>query len=446
MNPVFAEVVAEIHNKSALAIGESENIVTKLSASTCNMVNFTIHLKETVATTHPVMGQLKLYANSLTTFKATILAKPCPPGFILDSTTGMCGCSHFITSLNSNIWCDIHNATIYIPLLSWFGVINISDSNTLLEAFSTVCHINYCYPTAVYNATNYDSLCQYGRVGIMCGQCPPNTSTVFGSDQCLKCSNIWLLSIVVYAVLGLLLVLLLFRIKLTVSAGTLGGPIFFANMAQINIHTLTVSGSMFASFVDVAVSWMNLNVGFPVCFYGNMSTVAKIGLQFVFPVYLWLLVLILVFASRYSVHLANMIASSSVQVLATLIQLSFAKLLSTVAAAFISAKVSTSNNSTITVWYHDGNVKYLQDEHLVLFLLSVITTVIFLLPYLVFTTIASQLRRCHRGHCIHPFIDAYHGPYKDKLGFWFGMRQWMTAMNYGLYAGLRGTQPLLLSL
>ena len=443
MNPVFAEALAEVvqppRSIGKLVLGE--NIVT-LSASKCNKLNFTVYLTDTIPTT-PFPSKINLYVNQLASYEAHIIAKPCPLGFVLSTTTGKCECSHFVTSLNNNIQCDIHNVTISLPLLSWFGVVNVSNS-TLLEAFSTVCHINYCHPIALYDATNYDSLCQYGRTGIMCGQCPSNTSTVFGSDQCLQCSNIWLLSIAVYAVVGLLLVLVLFRIKLTVSAGTLGGLIFFANMAQINVHDSTVGNSVFTSFVNIAVSLVNLNIGFPVCFYSNMSAVAKIGLQFVFPVYLWLLVFILVIASRHSVRLANMIASSSVQVLATLVQLSFAKLLSTVTAAFTSATVSASDNSSITVWYHDGNMTYLKEGHLVLFLLSAITTVIILLPYLVFTTIASQLHTCHRGYRIRPLIDAYHGPYKDKLGFWFGVRQWMIVMSYGLYAGLRGTQPLLL--
>jgi len=135
---------------------------------------------------------------------------------------------------------------------------------------------------------------------------------------------------------------------------------------------------------------------------------------------------------------------SSVQVLATLIQLSFAKLLLTVSDIFTSAEVHTLHHHPLLVWYFGGNITYLSGGHLVLFLLSLLITLVFLLPYLVITTIASHLRKYRLSKYIRPLIDAYHGPYKDRFGYWFGVRQWLVVLLYVVYANLRGTHPLIM--
>ena len=72
-----------------------------------------------------------------------------------------------------------------------------------------------------------------------------------------------------------------------------------------------------------------------------------------------------------------MTAASSIQVLATLIHLSFSKLLITTIDILVFVPVETEMNGTVTVWYGDGNVFYLHDkEHIILFCLTLVTLVI----------------------------------------------------------------------
>ena len=82
-------------------------------------------------------------------------------------------------------------------------------------------------------------------------------------------------------------------------------------------------------YVKYPLAFLNLNSGFSVCLYDGMTMTTKMALQFLFPVYLCCIVLVLVVCSRVSVKLANFIVGSSVQVLATVVHLSFANLLST---------------------------------------------------------------------------------------------------------------------
>ena len=109
--------------------------------------------------------------------------------------------------------------------------------------------------------------------------------------------------------------------------------------------------------LKIAFSLLNLELGFELCFYKGMRMSTKTGLQFMFPIYLWLFVLIMSLISRFSNKFANLTVNYSVQVLSTLHYLSFSKLLLTIIDIFIPTSVYTPNE-TLTVWYSDGNVSY----------------------------------------------------------------------------------------
>ena len=401
-----------------------------------NTLNFTL-----ASTVPDAAATLQLVTDGEVQHNVYIGLLRCPIGFSI-TDTGVCDCSTLLTGLHDNsIKCDINTLTITLPASSWFG--QLSEEG--VEGFSLICPVNYCCAHCTFNATLPDAMCRHNRTGVLCGRCPSNMSLTFGSNQCAPlCSNYWLLTIVGYSVVGVVLVLVLFKLKLTISTGVLGGVIFFANMTVINEHDLCLADSLYVKPFTVFVSLLNLNLGFPLCFYSDMSMLAKIGLQFVFPVYLWLMVALMVVVSRYSTRVSNLIANQSVQVLATLVQLSFAKLLSTVTTIFVSADIRVSGSSSRSVWYYDGSVRYLEGTHLILFILCIIVSVGFILPYLVLSLGASWLRKIRKSYRIRPLIDAHHGPYKDNSGHWFGVRQLILALAYGLYAGLRGSRPLLL--
>ena len=189
----------------------------------------------------------------------------------------------------------------------------------------------------------------------------------------------------------------------------------------------------------IFVSLMNLNLGFPLCFYDGMTTAIKPGLQFIFPVYMWTIVIMFIVLSWYSTRVSNQTAASSVQVLATLIHLSFSKLLITSIDILVYARIKTGNNDTITVWYGDGSVVYLQDkEHIILFTIAIVTLVLFVLPYIIIVTFGNYILRCKRLHHFRSFIESFHGPYKHILGYWFGVRILVVVYIYIVFITLRG--------
>ena len=157
---------------------------------------------------------------------------PCEPGFTLmsDSSTSQikCDCLLFVRSFG--VVCDTSDGTVTRNKNNWIGVFNNS-----LPALASTCHLDYCNSTiSRLSLSRSGDFCNGGRTGILCGHCHGNQSVVFGSSKCQVCSDMWLITLVMFAVLGILLVAALFFLNLTVTQGTLYGLIFYANIIQVN--------------------------------------------------------------------------------------------------------------------------------------------------------------------------------------------------------------------
>ncbi len=448
--PVSAQILATIYTFSTYSIQLTSEAYHSLYPTECNILNFTM----TTKANYPISGQLWLQGtfNMKAYFAFDFQILPCPIGFTISETNKQaCTCSPFLKNLKLGIVCDIDKAIVQLPPMSWFGKGVKYNSS---EAYSSICPPDYCsigHATS-YNATLSDPLCRYNRTDIMCGQCQHGLSQVFGSFECIECSNLWILTIVGYMVVGITIVLLLFYTKLTIASSLLGGIIFFANLSAVSLHMNLLGSNPYTFPVRILMAALNLNVGYSVCFYNGMDTVTKTAMQFAFPMYLWLIVLALVVISRYSIRISNLIVGSSVQVLVTLIHFSFAKLLMTVCDVFTSAEIQyLSNNDSsnkLLVWYFDGNERYIAGRHFPLFCASVVTLLVFILPYLCFTTVFFRIGRLSRCLWINrrlgPFIDAFCGPYKSKYRYWFSVRLWIVTLLYVAYATLRGIHPEIL--
>ena len=158
---------------------------------------------------------------------------------------------------------------------------------------------------------------------------------------------------------------------MTVAVGLINGFIFHANIIAANSAIFFPLSEL--SFPTVFVAWLNLDIGIDVCFFDGLDTYTKTWLQLSFPTYIISLVIIVIIISEYSPRFARLIGKRDpIATLATLILLSYAKLLSVTITALSFAVLDYPDGSRETVWLSDGNVSYFQGKHVALVLIAIL--------------------------------------------------------------------------
>ena len=348
--------------------------------------------------------------------------KTCPPGFNLSESASSCFCEQRLSKYTNlcNITKGLGQITRESQDQFWVGYDNQSRE-LILHPF---CPFNYrVSKTVVFPLNDTDLQCAYNRSGLLCGACKTGFSLVLGTSQCEQCTNSHLALLIRFAVMGVALVFVLLVCKLTVATGTLSGLVFYANIIEIN-RTIFLQVET-QNVLSIFIAWLNLDFGIKTCFYDGMDAYSKTWLQFVFPVYIWVLVGLMILVSNFSHRFANLLGNNPVSVLATLILLSYTKILRTLIASIhiTYLEYATYNRS---VWLYDANIDYLSGKHIPLFLVAVLVFFLFL-PYTFLLLFGqwlqaiSHLRLFSWVNKLKPFLDAYHAPYKAKHRYWPGL-------------------------
>ena len=158
---------------------------------------------------------------------------------------------------------------------------------------------------------------------------------------------------------------------MTVAIGTLNGLIFYANVVHANESILLQFQKR--NFITVLISWLNLELGIDTCYFPGMDTYIKTWLQLAFPAYVILLVVLVIIISSYSTKFANLIGKKDpVVTLATLILLSYAKLLEVCFKALLAGILDYPDGSRAMLWLPDVTVTYLSEKHIALFIAAVL--------------------------------------------------------------------------
>ena len=289
----------------------------------------------------------------------------------------------------STIACDINSNTMTLSEEGWFEY-----DEKYLRIYKD-CLINYKCSVNVKTLcpTCSNSWCESHHGGILCGGCVANYSVVLGSWKCMNCSNlsrynfIWLT--VVIALADVVLVAFLLLVKMTVSSGTINGLVFYANIISFS-GLLDYQTCSIHPILRVFLSWINLDFGIEVCFYSGMDVYQKTWLQFIFPFYIWFLVVVIILFCHYSSTVMKLMGMRNIEVLATLFLLSYAKLLKTIVTAlsFTDIMVASADNvsdnlTSQKVWVYDGNINYFSKKHLPMFIVALVFLLILFLSYTV---------------------------------------------------------------
>ncbi len=366
-----------------------------------------------------------------TSFNVKLL--PCGIGFKYDKETKQCTCS----VINTHVVCDIKNQTLTVGDNYWFGPVPQLNNNLVYHT----CYYDYCKPgIKTFKPDNLDSQCsiRYNRTGLACSDCQANLSTIFASSNCWRCdSNLTLLLIPLFGVAGILVIIFVAFLDISVAEGYLGGFIFYCNC--LNYFLPYVTPTYPIDYVFILASWVNLDVGIQSCFYPGMTELEKVGLRYIFPAYLYLLMFLVVILARYSKRFASIPFSAS-KTFATLFLLTYFSISGTSITLLGFSRIAVTDEMsgdkmTYYGWYADITQPYGQGLHGFFVFLASVLVVTYILPIPILLMFPSLLYRFPYTYKVKPILDAFWNPYKPSFRFWLGARSLFRILTFfiGVY-------------
>ena len=399
--------------------------------NTCTQLNYTVFslsksvVIELQAEGNPCSKFDNAYTMQYSFLIEVALDQTCPTGLNISKSARACVCEPRLTKYTGTHQCTIANAVGLIRRDSgqqfWVGYDHQSDGLILHPH----CPFDYCVTyTVVFSLSNADSQCAYDRSELLCGACKKNYSLALGSSQCMQCTNSYLALLIPFALMGVALVCLLLVSKLTVATGMLSGMVIYANIVGANRTIFLPMESAFSVFI----AWLNLDFGIDACFYNGMNAYSKTWLQFVFLVYIWVIVGLIILVSHFSRRFGKLLGNNPVSVLATLILLSYTKILHTLIAVLYITYLEYPTYKR-WVWLQDANIDYLSGKHIPLFLVAVLIFLFLFLPYTLLLLFGQWLQALSHFRLfswvnstrLKAFMDSYHAPYKPKHRYWPGL-------------------------
>ena len=396
----------------------------------------------TVRVMGPEDKDLTLSLRSISSLARTLLnvaLTNCTDGFVFrgNDTAGECECSSNFNTANQNIVvCSSTYGNISVAEGFWFGSIRGNtrlgtDGGSYLVAAcsSPNCDVRREGRTVI-NTSNLDEQCIFGRSGVLCGGCRQGYSINLGTFECVSCPGYDGIGLILFFMLvGVALVVLIAILDINVSNGWLNGMILYANIFVIFREDLLPRGEFPVYFF---FSWLSLQWGIPTCFFDGLRPIQSTGLEFVFPMYLWVLVvtIIVIFALCPLKEKWRNLVKNPPKVFATILLLSFTSITGTSIRVLGAERLGTFSGVQHIRWRVDPNVPYFQSaEHAILALFSmamivflVTCTLILLIP----RNCGDHRVRCCRcwvtwQHRMKPILDSFYAPFKETL---YVLRSW----------------------
>ena len=206
-----------------------------------------------------------------------IKMQSCHEGFKLAGSSCVC-----MDSLDGVARCDSDGKTVYLKQGYWGGTVD--------EKFVTHrCPADYCNftDTVIPGEYQYFSghMCKGHRkqTSVLCGQCKPRYSVLFGNENCSKsCTNRWLWMIIPYVItlfIGTCFVLL---VNPNLSSGHLNACLYSYQVMKI----LTPQEFTFDPFIEFLVALCNLQIhtAHGICFASGLNNADKLIIMAAVPV------------------------------------------------------------------------------------------------------------------------------------------------------------------
>ena len=360
--------------------------------------------------------------NSIAQITVTVIAEPCYPGFVFDNTTNRnhygCKCNDVFDEFNG-VRCNSDTGTITVPNGLWVG--NVSDNNN--EIVVDVCYPRYCLRgTRNIAKGDFNSQCVAHRVGILCGKCEENYSISFGdSATCQICYNTYLISLIFFALVGMSLMYTLGRMDITIKHGLMNCILFYSNILNV-YRPFLIPQNLYAQYssIVVPISWLNLTLGFPLCFYNGMDTLAATYLLFAFPAYVWFLMGITALGARYNrwPRFMARFRRNAVPLFSTLTLMTYVTTLLNCVQVFVGDTIEGVGLQ----WAIDPTVPYFDPARIPLMLIALGAIVFYIIPLPFLILFPSLTTKIWIGRKLLPIYDVFWAPFRHRMHFWVGMR------------------------
>ena len=434
VNATIRSSLSSIHG----GLGEDQSLQN--ITDSCSPVNFSVFSPHTseMLILH-AEGPCKDAKLSQSQVEILFLPCTCPVGFQSnkgEETKCICECDDVLHEVITE--CYEQNRTLAREGTFWITHLNTTDNSSANSyLIYPHCPLDYCHPptTKVYIDLNKkngsDTQCNFNRSGTLCGRCQPGFSLSLGTSHCVPCSKHWpaicALILTAASLAGIVLVAILLMLNLTVATGTINGIIFYANIINANSNTFFPFTE--PNFITVFVSWLNLEFGIDTCLFEGMDMYWKTLLQLAFPVYIIILVVLVIVISERSTNFARLIGRKNpVATLATLVLLSYTKIIHTIIAALSFSILEYPDGSREVVWLPDGTVSYLSGRHVILFSLAIgilivgvtYTALLFFWQWLIYYK-HKKIFKFVRYNKLYLFLEPYHAPYTFKRRYWTGL-------------------------
>lgn len=372
------------------------------------------------------------------TINVTFSKCVCPIGFDIDlkaASNCECKCSERINEFIKD--CNISTESFRKTSNSWIAYENTSEYSGFI--ISHTCPYDYCLPIASVNLNlqnGADMQCANHRKGTLCGGCKFNFSLSVDQSGCVSCSSTWPLNVVLITlaslIIGVLMVGIILLFNLTVTTGTISGFIFFANILKA-LFPFPRNG-----YRTYLISLFNLEIPLNVCYYDGFDTYAKTWFELGYPVYLIFIVFLVITLCKYSSRFARFIGKRNpVETLATLIFLSYAKLLQFPIIAFSCDQLVYPNGSKRMIWLPDANITCFGVQHTIMFIVALIVTIL-VFAYTLLLLFWQWLVRCPdrkifaliKNPKFQSLMEMYHIPYNEKHRYWTGLLLFIRIIVY----------------
>ena len=345
-------------------------------------------------------------------FSVAVFLTNCSKGFQFDNIVQRCQC--VINETLPEVQCQ-SNGNITYPVDAWIG--EDGTGNFTMHD----CITDYCLPgVTTLNLSSPSDQCRNNRDGILCGGCRQGYSRVLGTSRCKKCPNNYFLALItLFAVLGILLVLVISFLGMTITDGYINGFIFYSNTVSVFFtDILPISYTNGGPVILFLVAFLNLDFGIETCFFSGMTQLDLVALELLFPFYLAAILLGIVLLAKYTKRPIIFKSFNATHTLATLLLLSYTRLIRTCIVILGVIQMGLPLGSR---WHADPNLQYFSSYHSFLCILSIVL-LIFLVPFpllLVAPRLAFKIKTLCK---LKPLIDAFTAPFDSHQRSWLGFR------------------------